>query len=71
MERRPSRRVPSLREESAWTIAQAGLLQVCASGREREFESKASLVSQNGILLLINALGVWRWLPKAEKEIKS
>jgi hypothetical protein len=34
-------------------------------------ESKASLVIQNVILLLINALGVWRWLPKAEKEIKS
>jgi hypothetical protein len=34
-------------------------------------ESKASLVIQNVILLLINALGVWRWLPKAEKEVKS
>jgi hypothetical protein len=43
-------------------------LQVCASGRERELESKASLVIQNGILL-INALGVWRWLPKAEKDV--
>ncbi len=31
-------------------------------------ESKASLVIQNVILLLINAIGVWRWLPKAEKE---
>jgi hypothetical protein len=31
-------------------------------------ESKASLVIRNVILLLINALGVWRWLPKAEKE---
>ena len=27
-------------------------------------ESKASLVIQNGVLLLINVLGVWRWLPK-------
>jgi hypothetical protein len=31
-------------------------------------ESKASLVIQNVILLLINAIGVWRWLPKAETE---
>ena len=34
-------------------------------------ESKASLVIQNVILLLINALGVWRWLPKAEKEVRK
>jgi len=34
-------------------------------------ETKASLVIQNVILLLINAIGVWRWLPKAEKEAKS
>ena len=34
-------------------------------------ESKSSLVIQNAILLLINAAGVWRWLPKAEKEAKS
>ena len=34
-------------------------------------ESKTSLVIQNLILLLINALGVWRSLPKAEKEVKS
>jgi hypothetical protein len=32
------------------------------------FESKSSLVIQNAILLLINNLGVWRWLPRAEKE---
>jgi hypothetical protein len=32
------------------------------------FESKSSLVIQNAILLLINILGVWRWLPRAEKE---
>jgi hypothetical protein len=32
------------------------------------FESKTSLVIQNAILLLINALGVWRWLPKAVKQ---
>ena len=31
-------------------------------------ENKASLVIQNTILLLINILGVWRWLPKAGKE---
>lgn len=28
---------------------------------------KASLVIQNVILLAINVLGVWRWLPRAEK----
>lgn len=32
------------------------------------FEGKSSLVIQNAILLLINILGVWRWLPRAEKE---
>ena len=31
-------------------------------------ENKASLIIQNGILLGINVLGVWRWLPRAEKE---
>ena len=35
------------------------------------FESKSSLVIQNAILLLINVLGVWRWLPRAEKEAKK
>ena len=30
------------------------------------FESKSSLVIQNVILLFINILGVWRWLPRAE-----
>lgn len=34
-------------------------------------EGKASLVIQNVILLLINAIGVWRWFPKAEKEANS
>jgi hypothetical protein len=34
-------------------------------------ESKSSLIVQNAILLLINVLGVWRWLPKAEKEFAS
>ena len=38
---------------------------------DRWVESKASLVVQNVVLLLANALGVWRWLPKAEKEAKS
>ena len=33
-------------------------------------EAKASLVIQNVILLVINVIGVWRWLPKAEKEAK-
>jgi hypothetical protein len=32
------------------------------------FENKYSLVIQNVILLLINILGVWRWLALAEKE---
>jgi hypothetical protein len=32
-------------------------------------EGKASLVIQNIILLAINVLGVWRWLPRAEKEL--
>ena len=31
-------------------------------------ENKSSLVIQNVILLLINILGVRRWLPRAEKE---
>jgi hypothetical protein len=26
---------------------------------------------QNVILLLINVFGIWRWLPRAEKEAKS
>lgn len=34
-------------------------------------ESKNSLVIQNAVLLLINILGVWRWLPKAEKEAEA
>ena len=34
-------------------------------------ETKASLVIQNVILLVINVIGVWRWFPKAEKEAKS
>jgi hypothetical protein len=31
-------------------------------------EAKTSLVIQNVVLLLINVLGVWRWLPRAGKE---
>ena len=34
-------------------------------------ETKTSLVIQNVILLLINAIGVWRCFPEAEKEAKS
>jgi hypothetical protein len=34
-------------------------------------EGKASLVIQNVILLVINVIGVWRWVPKAAKEAKS
>lgn len=33
-------------------------------------ETKASLVIQNVILLVIYVIGVWRWFPKAEKEAK-
>ena len=33
-------------------------------------ESKASLVIQNVILLFINAIGVWRWYPKARRKRK-
>jgi hypothetical protein len=33
-------------------------------------ENKSSLVIQN-VILLINILGVWRWLPRAEKEAKG
>jgi hypothetical protein len=32
------------------------------------FENKSSLVIRNAILLLVNIQGVWRWLPRAEKE---
>ena len=32
-------------------------------------EGKASLVIQNVTLLAINVLGVWRWLPRTEKEM--
>jgi hypothetical protein len=31
-------------------------------------ESKASLVIQNGVLLLINVIGVCRWLPKVAND---
>ena len=34
-------------------------------------ESKTSLIIQNAVLLLINVVGVWRWLPRAEKEAKG
>jgi hypothetical protein len=33
-------------------------------------ENKTSLVIQNVILLAINILGVWRWFPRAEKELR-
>jgi hypothetical protein len=35
------------------------------------FENKSSLVIQNVILLMINILGVWRWLPRAENEAEN
>jgi hypothetical protein len=31
-------------------------------------ESKSSLLIQNAVLLFINALGIWRWLPRAANE---
>jgi hypothetical protein len=31
-------------------------------------EEKLSLIIQNAVLLAINVIGVWRWLPKAERE---
>ena len=34
-------------------------------------ESKTSLIIQNAVLLLINVIGVWRWLPRAEEEAKG
>lgn len=34
-------------------------------------ENKASLIIQNAMLLGINVLGVWRWLPRAEKEASA
>ena len=34
-------------------------------------EGKSSLAIQNAVLLLINILGVWHWLPRAEKEAEA
>jgi hypothetical protein len=34
-------------------------------------EDKSSLIIQNAVLLLINILGVHRWLPRAEAEADS
>lgn len=34
------------------------------------FEEKSSLIIQNAVLLLINILGVYRWLPRAEAETR-
>ncbi|WP_234685326.1 hypothetical protein [Bradyrhizobium monzae] len=34
-------------------------------------EAKTSLVVQNAVLLVINVLGVWRWLPRAGKEARA
>ncbi|MET3972842.1 hypothetical protein [Bradyrhizobium sp. S3.5.5] len=36
--------------------------------RRRDNEPKNSLIIQNAVLLVINVLGVWRWLPRAGKE---
>ena len=33
-------------------------------------DGKVSLIVQNAILLPINLLDVWRWLPKLEKEMR-
>jgi len=52
------------------TVAGFGLFIVASIAWMADgwLEDKASLVIQNAILLLINALGVWRWLPKAKDE---
>ena len=31
-------------------------------------ESQPSLYIQNAVLLIVNAAGIWRWLPRAEAE---
>jgi hypothetical protein len=31
------------------------------------FETQPSLYIQNGVLLLINLAGIWRWLPRARE----
>ena len=41
-------------------------LACVADGR---FESKSSPVIQNLLLLLINVLGIWRWLPRPNREL--
>jgi len=33
-------------------------------------DAVAHLIIQNAILLAINILGVWRWFPRAEKELR-
>ena len=35
------------------------------------FEEKTSLVVQNAVLLRINVLGVWLWLPRGGKEARA
>jgi hypothetical protein len=52
-------------------VTVAGFIASIAWMADGWLETKASLVIQNLILLLINAIGVWRWFPKAEKEAKS
>ena len=50
-----------------FTIFMAAALAWMADGW---LEGKASLVIQNVILLAINILGIWRWFPRAEKELR-
>jgi hypothetical protein len=34
-------------------------------------EAKTSLLVQNGVLLLVNIAGIYRWLPRAEEKSSS
>lgn len=34
-------------------------------------ETQPSLYLQNAVLLLVNIAGIWRWLPRAERDAKA
>jgi hypothetical protein len=69
----PRSRARSRQLECSYTVAGFVIFIIASMAWMADgwLESKASLVIQNVILLLINALGVWRWLPKAEKEVRK
>lgn len=48
-------------------FAIASLAWIAAGWLDRQ----PSLYIQNGVLLLVNAAGVWRWLPRAEREANA